>query len=400
MGIAAEETDFNPFDPAFVANPYAHYAKLMSPPRRLKLPLPLPVFVATRYDDVVAIMRDHAVFSSIIPKAFAGVGGVDPFAGAPVMPFSDPPVHSRLRRLVARDFTPRRVGELATSIGELASSLLAQARARGRLEIVADLANPLPVTVIAGMLGVSAEHHAAFKEWSDAISDATSAMTPGNESAQRANAALRDYFADQIKRRRRASGGDLISALVAAHDEAEALSADELLSFVVLLLLAGNETTTNLIGNGILALVRNPDQMELLRRSPEKMPQAIEEMLRFDSPVQVLIRTAVRDTTVAEVAIPGGALVLVAVGAANRDPARFESPARFDIARHPQDHLAFGEGIHFCIGAPLARLEARLAFEALLRQFPRLRLAAPDEVPAYKGSFIARGLRALEMVID
>ena len=211
---------------------------------------------------------------------------------------------------------------------------------------------------------------------------------------------LRGYFSKEIDKRRGKPGPDLVSALVAAHEQTEALSAGELLQFVVLLLLAGNETTTNLIGNGMLALGSNPDQMATLRAKPELMPQAIDEMLRYDGPVQSTFRTATRDTNVGGTVIKSGTGAFVMVAAADRDPAHFPNPDEFDIARDASSHVAFGEGIHFCLGSGLARLEGSIAIGAMLGRFPRLRLANPGAGLKYKGSYFLRGLAHLEMAIN
>jgi cytochrome P450 len=192
----------------------------------------------------------------------------------------------------------------------------------------------------------------------------------------------------------------LVSALVAAHDEGEVLSSADLLSFVTLLLVAGNETTTNLIGNGMLALGRNPDQFDVLKRNPAMIPRAIEEMLRYDGPVQSTVRFTKEPMQLGGTEIPTGAFALMIVAAANRDPAQFKDPEKFDITRDPNEHVAFGEGIHFCIGAPLARMEARIAFESMLERFPRLQLKDPAIRPKYKGSYFLRGLESLPVAIE
>jgi cytochrome P450 len=222
---------------------------------------------------------------------------------------------------------------------------------------------------------------------------------PVEPALREAVTALREYFTREIDRRRAEPGADLISALVAARDTAEALSTDELLAFVVLLLIAGNETTTNLIGNGLLALARNPAEYQRLRRDPALIPSAVEEMLRYDSPVQTLMRFATQDSDVGGTRIETGGMVAVLFGAANRDPAQFPEPERFDVARKPNDHVAFGEGIHFCIGAPLARLEARIVFEAIVERFATIALADPSRPLFYRGSFVTRGLRELPLVV-
>lgn len=395
----AGEIAFNPFDPSFLADPYPRYVALLAgPPQRADIGL--PVVLVARYADVLAVVRDHARFSSTRPQYMVAPES-DPFGDVPTMPFSDPPVHTRLRRLVARDFSPRRIAALAPRIREVTSRLLDENVSGGRFEAMSALANQLPVIIIAEMLGVPIEHHARFKQWSDAVatSSAASPGVPVEPAVREAITALREYFAREIQRRRAQPGDDLISALVAAHDNAEALSTDELLAFVVLLLLAGNETTTNLIGNGLLALARTPAEYQRLRHDPALIGSAVEEMLRYDSPVQTLVRFAAADTEVGGTRIETGAVVAVFFGAANRDPAQFPEPQRFDVARTPNDHVAFGEGIHFCIGAPLARLESRIVFEAIVERFAAVARADPSQPLAYRGSFVTRGLRELPLLV-
>ncbi len=394
-----EAPGYNPFDPSFLIDPYPHYRPLLAgPPQRANFGL--PVVLAARYGDVVTVLRDHSHFSSKIPPYAINPGG-DPFGGAPTMPFSDPPVHSRLRRLVARDFSPRRIASLAPRIRELAATLLDEGIRDGRFEAMNAFADQLPVVIIAEMLGVPAEHRARFRRWSDAVASNSATMPgmPVSAEVREGVAALREYFAREIERRRKAPGDDLVSALVAAHDQDEVLQSDELLAFVVLLLIAGNETTTNLIGNGLLALARNPGEYERLRRDPSLIPSAVEEMLRYDSPVQTLMRFAAENTGISGTPVETGAMVAVIFGAANRDPAQFPEPDRFDVGRTPNEHLAFGEGIHFCLGAPLARLEARIAFEAIVERCAEIRLADPTAALSYRGSFITRGLRALPLAV-
>jgi cytochrome P450 len=392
---------FNIWDPEFRANPYAHYAPLLAGPPQLLTVGPMTFALVARYADVTAGLRDHEHLSSVgpppPPQAYQGR-----FAGARNMLGSDPPQHSRLRRLVSRDFTPRRIRELEPRIREIAKELLDKVETRGSFDVMADLANVLPVTVIAEMLGVPPELNATFKRWSDRIiGDGNN--TPGNPPAPevvRVVDELGDYFTAEIEKRRSNPGPDLVSALVAAHDEGDVMSAADLLSFITLLLVAGNETTTNLIGNGMLALGRNPDQLDALKRNPAMLPRAIEEMLRFDGPVQSTVRFTKEPVQLGGAEIPAGAFALMIVAAADRDPAQFKEPEKFDITRDPNDHVAFGEGIHFCIGAPLARMEARIAFEAMLERFPRLRLKDPAMKPVYKGSYFLRGLESLPVAMD
>jgi cytochrome P450 len=256
--------------------------------------------------------------------------------------------------------------------------------------------------VIAELLGVPAEEYEIFKRWSDAVVAGAGRTQPWEEPPAEfldAAAALRSYFTGQIEARRRDPGHDLVSALVAAHDDAEALSSEELLAFVLLLLLAGNETTTNLIGNGMLALCRNPGQLELLRQHPELIGHAVEEMLRYDGPVQGTVRFTSGPANVGGTEIPPNSAGFVLVAAANHDPAQFADPDRFDIKRDASGHFAFGEGIHFCLGAPLARLEGAIAISAALARFPQFQIADPGARLTYKGSFFLRGLSALNLSV-
>jgi len=393
---------FNPWDEDFRANPYPHYKALLSGPPRI-LNLGIEAALIARYDEVRAVLLDHANFSSVQLKNPALDEQNNLFGDTPTVLFSDPPVHTRLRRLVSRDFTPRRIREMEPRIREMTAELLDAAARRGSLEVMADVANALPVMVIAEMLGVPREQYQTFKRWSDKVieSDNVPPGFPMPDEIKTAFAELQQYFANEIERRRANPGPDLVSALVAAHEhDSENLSADELLQFLVLLLLAGNETTTNLIGNGMLALGRHPEQMAMLRAKPELMPRAVEEMLRYDGPVQSTGRTVVRDTMVGGTMVKANSMAFVILAAANRDPAHFSDPEKFDITRDPNDHVAFGEGIHFCLGAGLARLEGSIAIGMMLSKFPRLRIAKPEAPLTYKGSYFLRGLSRLEMAID
>ena len=398
---SAQDFYFNPWDENFRANPYPHYRALLAGPPRIA-DLGFKFVLAARYADVRAILMDHATFSSVQPTGMGFDEQTKVFGDAPTMLGSDPPTQTRLRRLVSRDFTPRRIRELEPRICEIAKDLIDTAERKGEFEVMADLANPLPVMVISDLLGVPPEEYRQFKHWSDKIIEADNTLPgmPIPDEIRTAFTELKAYFLDEIARRRMNPGTDLVSALVTAHDEAEALSADELLQFVVLLLLAGNETTTNLIGNGMLALGRNPGAMAALRSKPELMRGAIEEMLRYDGPVQSTFRTATRDAVVGGTPIAAGMGTFVIIAAANRDPAQFKEPEEFDVTREPNEHLAFGDGIHFCIGAPLARLEGSIAIRSALERFPRLRLKDPGAALTYKGSYFLRGLSSLEMALE
>jgi pimeloyl-[acyl-carrier protein] synthase len=394
----AAEIYFNPWDEAYRANPYRYYAPLYRRPPYL-LNLFIPMALVGRFADAEAILRDHERFSSVPPMSPFIEERLQVFGTAPRVLFSDPPVHTRLRRVVSRAFTPKRIKELEGRIRSFTAALIGAAARKREIDVMADLANPLPVMVIAEMLGVPHNDYLLFKQWSDTVVE-TDNIPPGvplPEAHKRAFQSLRDYFTAEIERRRRNPGSDLISVLVAAREEPEVLTEEELITFVVLLLLAGNETTTNLIGNGMLALGRNPDQLHLLRREPALMPRAIEEMLRYDGPVQSTVRYPKADVAIDGVVIKAKTPTFIIIAAANRDPQRFSDPDRFNIQREPQGHLAFGEGIHYCLGAPLARMEGAISIAALLEHFPNLRLADPDAPRKYKGSYFLRGLADLRM---
>jgi cytochrome P450 len=372
---------------------------LAGPPRIIDMGFKFAL--VARHADVRAVLTDHASFSNVQPAGFAFDVQAKALGDAPSMLGSDPPTQTRLRRLVSRDFTPRRIRELEPRIREIASSLIDAIERKGEFEVMADLATPLPVMVISELLGVPPDEYRQFKGWSDKIVEALNTVpgTPMPEDISSAFNQLIEYFAQEIERRRKNPGTDLVSALVAAHDEAEALSAGELMQFLMLLLLAGNETTTNLIGNGMLALGQNPDAMAALRSKPELMRGAIDEMLRYDGPVQATFRMAKKDTEISGTPIAGGMGVFVIIAAANRDPAQFKDPEKFDITREPNEHIAFGEGIHYCIGATLARLEGSIAIAAALERFPHLSLKNPEGAVTYKDSYFLRGLSRLDMAV-
>jgi len=308
----------------------------------------------------------------------------------------DPPDHTRVRKLVNKAFTPKRIAALRGHIEGLVRDLVDDAAARGRFDLIHDVAEPLPAIVIAELLGVPAADHRRFREWSSALIAGFAARSAeARQAATAAGQSLFAYLADTISDRRRAPREDLISAMIEAQEERDALSDAELLATSNLLLLAGHETTTNLIGNGTLALLREPDEWRRLCNDPGLLPSAVEELLRFDGPVQATIRVALEDVALGGHTIPEGALVLVSIGAANHDPAVFENPDHLDLARDPNPHLAFGFGTHFCLGAPLARLEAQLTFEALTRRFPGLTLV--DDRPRYRPNPVLRGLERLDV---
>ncbi len=313
-----------------------------------------------RYDDVQRVLSDHATFSS----NFGGDSDRDPLSALGETLFSmDPPRHNQLRNLVTQAFTPHSVTQLSDRITSIVNTLLDQVESRGRMDIIGDLAYPLPVTVIAEMLGVPEQDQARFKMWSDAVVGASNSAG-GNPQAE-----MGAYFLNMISQRSQERKDDLISALLDAQIDGQHLTQQELLGFCIILLVAGNETTTNLIGNALLCFDEHPEVMELLRSEPALIPEAIEEVLRYRTPVQYMFRLVTTDVTIRDQEIRAGQMVHAWIGSANRDEAEFPDPDNFDIRRTPNRHIAFGHGVHFCLGAPLARLEAKIALTLLLERF-------------------------------
>jgi cytochrome P450 len=326
------------------------------------------------YDDVKRIMMDWHTFSSELRK----LQQVQlPEDGRRLRDSSlignDPPRHKQLRDLVSRAFTPKAVANLEPRIGQIANDLLDPVISTGHMDFVCDFSDPLPVIVIAEMLGIPTEDRAMFKRWSDDLigesGDVDSLQTEQEIARRRASLdGMDDYFRKIIDARRKNPRNDLISGLVQAEIEGQQLTEDDLLAFCDLLLIAGNVTTTNLLGNAVLCLTEHPDQLAQLRQDTGLLPSAIEEVLRFESPVQALSRITAADVEIRGESIPAGALVMAFLGSANRDETVFPQADQFDVARDPNPNLAFGMGIHFCLGAPLARLESRVALRVLFER--------------------------------
>ena len=388
-------------------NPYPIYSVIRTVRPVLEVPVPNytgpGMWMLTRYRDIHSVLRDprFSVERLRAPLMRDNLDRMPEFlrqsaTGMRSMLIMDPPDHTRVRKLVNKAFTPKRIAALRGHIEAIVRELADEAQAKGTFDLIHDVAEPLPAIVIAELLGVPVEDHRRFRQWSSAMingfaSPSAEARATGTEAARQ----IFDYLADIIAARRRAPREDLISAMIAAQEERDALTDAELLATGNLLLLAGHETTTNLIGNGTLALLREPDQWKRLCNEPALLPTAIEELLRYDGPVQATVRVALEDVAIDDQVIPEGSLVLVSIGSANHDPDTFEDPDQLDLARDPNPHLAFGFGTHFCLGAPLARLEAQLAFEALTKRFPGLSLV--EDRPVYRANPVLRGLTSLDV---
>ncbi|MXY46708.1 MAG: cytochrome P450 [Chloroflexi bacterium] len=369
-------------------NPYDTYDRLRDkdPIHRMRL---INGYVLTRYDDVDTVLRDHQRFSK-------NDGAYDEYRS---MLHHDPPDHTRLRSLVSKAFTPRSVRELTPRVQRIVDELLADLDGKDKFDMIGSFAYPLPVTVIAEMLGIPVQDMDRFNHWSNDISLTIEPMLNDEQihRVKRATDDLYEYFESIIEQRRRKPEDDMITALLNAEDEGDKLTHEELLSTLVLLLVAGNETTRNLIGNGMYALLKNPDQLQRLRDKPQMLDSAIDELLRYDSPVQLDGRLVHNDVEIAGQQISAGQRVLCAIGAANRDPAAFSQPDKLDIGRNEKSHIAFGRGIHHCLGAPLALLEARAAFSYILDRFSDIELVAE---PVYREQVVLRGLEYLWVNVE
>jgi len=364
-----------------------------------------------RYEDVNNVITDYTLYSSerrqrafarsrrAVTDATSAQNGHERRAGRSIIAM-DPPQHRQYRNLVSPSFTPRALSRLSGRIATITQELLDQVRSSGRMDVMVDLAYPLPTIVIAEMLGVPTSDRPLFKQWADGLlsrqlSDAE-AFKP--EEEQRDNPEMQrftrlfeemsDYFEAQLEERRRQPREDMMSELLAAEVDGERLSKEDTISFCILLLLAGHITTTNLLGQAIRCFDEHPDALEQLRKQPELMPGAIEEVLRYASPVWRLGRTPKTDVTIEGVTIPADALIFGWLASANRDERQFPEPERFDITRTPNRHIAFGHGIHFCIGAPLSRLEASIALPLMVEQLPDLHVVRDQSLELYEGRFL------------
>ena len=387
---------WNPLDSGFHQDPYPGYQRLRErdPIHRSEL---ISGWVFSRHADCDAILRDHRRFSNDQRKANAEVAasGVQ-LQQTPSMLRLDPPDHTRLRALVSPTFTPGALRAWRRPIEEIVDRLLDEAAGRPEIDVLSALAVPLPTMAIALMLGVPPRDLEQFKAWSD---DVARTLEPTITAAQveaagRSSAELKDYFEVIVNERRAEPQDDLISALIEAEEEGDKLTHEEVLVTLQLILVAGNETTTNLIANGMLALVEHPDQLDRLRREPELIDSAIEELLRWDSPVQTDRRIALEEVDWDGVRIKRGDPIVLLLGSANRDPEEFPDPDRLDLGRGSKRHMSFGRGIHHCLGAPLARMKAEVAFTRLLERYDSFELAAR---PRFKDHIVLRGMNDLPL---
>jgi cytochrome P450 len=386
-------------DPAFRADPYPVLARL-----REREPVHydrvINRWVLTRPDDIERVLRDRTM--SVDPR-HANEGTFmrifDRFHEFSML-FQDPPAHTRLRSLVSKAFTPRAVERLAPRIREIVNELLKTVTGRDRFDVIEAFAGPLPVIVIAEMLGIDPADRHDFKRWSDGQAMGLNPLLTADQRAatEELDAELAAYLRRALAERRTDPRDDLMSAMIAVEEAGDQLTDGEIVTMCELLLAAGNVTTTDLIGNGIWLLLRHPEQLQTLRGDPSLITNAVEEILRFESPVVQTARIPMGDVDIGGCPIHRGESVVASLAAANRDPGRYPEPDRFDITRQDVHHHSFGGGAHFCLGAPLARLEAQLAIPALLQRFPRLRLA--DEPLEWRAFPAFRGLAKLWVLVE
>ena len=404
---SVEPLEFNPFLPETRADPYPQYRRLRElDPVHPSFP---GVWILTRYRDVAAVLRDPVTFSSDsrnsdLYQAFRQANQDESLSliegqTGRTMLFSDPPDHTRLRTLVSKAFTARAIEAMRPHIKEITDRLLEPLRDEGRFDVVADHAYPLPVTVICEMLGIPPDDRHLFHTWSQDLVLVLDPMVTVEtlDRVAQALVSFRQYFDALVSERRANPTEDLLSALITAEEEGRRLTGDELRSTCILLLVAGHETTVNLISNGMLALLRRPDQLDRLGREPGLIRNAIEELLRYDSPVQLTGRTVMRDLEIEGKPIRRGEQVVGVVGAANRDPEQFSDPELLDVTRRDIRHLSFSAGIHYCLGAPLARVEGQIAIGEVVRRFPRLQLVT--EALEWRETVTLRGLRSLPVAV-
>ncbi|WP_045508851.1 cytochrome P450 family protein [Bacillus amyloliquefaciens] len=398
-----EKIMFHPHSSEFHENPFAVLSRFREQDPIHKFELQrfggaFPAWLITRYDDCMAFLKDGRItrdVKRVMPKELIAKLNVseDIDFVSEHMLAKDPPDHSRLRSLVHQGFTPRMIEQLRTGIERITEELLDEMETKADPDIMRDFAAPLPFIVISELLGIPKEDRAKFQVW-------TSAMVDTSESGQDAtNQALREfkqYMKTLIEEKRNHPGEDLTSKLIYAEEDGQKLSESELYSMLFLLVVAGLETTVNLLGSGTLALLLHKDQLENIKRQPDTIQTAVEELLRYTSPVIMMAnRWAIEDFTYKDVSIKKGDMIFIGIGSANRDPEYFDEPDTLNVARTPNRHISFGFGIHFCLGAPLARMEASIAFNALLKRFPNIELNGSSEDLTWRKNVFLRGLETL-----
>jgi cytochrome P450 len=391
------------FDPAIVADPFPLYRVLREEtPVFWDTSVPGGTWLVSRYADVSRALRDPRLSGDRMPL-FRVVLRDTPEARA----FDDSmarwllnlegPTHGRLRSLVSKAFAPRMVEALRPRIQAISNGLLDAVEPAGRMEVMRDFALPLPVTIIAELLGLPLEDVPRLRAWAADVALFFGAMR-GIKRAVASEAELRAYLADTLARRRARPGSDLLTALLEAEEDGQRLTEADILATCIMLFIAGHETTTHLIGNGLLALLTHPDQLALVRSDPSRTPSAVEELLRYGGVVPFIARIAREDLEIGGQRIERGQYVILLLASANRDPAAFADPDRLDVQRADNRHLGFGLGVHYCLGAPLARVEAAIAFNGILRRWPRLRLT--DQAPVWQKNVGFRGLETLPVAFD
>jgi cytochrome P450 len=390
-------------DPEVLANPYPLYRRLREEDPVHWDPY-LHAWVVTRYTDVVDVLQRFKADRTPTPERLAelGMGELTPIAAVMVqqMLFLDPPKHGRVRRLASVAFTPRRIAVLREHIGQIAATLVDDLVGRERFDVMATLANPLPAIVTAEMLGVPTSDHDLLKSWSQDFAEMLGNFQHNPGRAKKTLKSVEEmvaYFHAAVLREDTHPTDGLINALATAVVDGDRLSEEEVVANVIVTMVGGQETTTNLIGNGLLTLLGQPDQLERLRADPTLVASAVEELLRYESPSQHTARLAPAGAVLGGTKIAEGAAVIAVMGAANRDPERFDDPDRLDIGRVDNRHLAFGWAAHFCFGAPLARMEGQIVFEALLARFPELNLD-PDQSIQWRPNLGLRGLTELHVI--
>ncbi len=396
------DSKVNIVSPEFKANPFPFLAELRrsQPVYRTSLPDKTPIWLISRYEDVTTTLKDERFTknrrSAMTSEQLRKMPWVPPMF-RPLernMLDLDPPDHTRLRGLVHKAFTPALIGQMRERMQSVTDELLDRLASKSPIDLVSDFALPLPMTIITEMLGVPTSHQHKFHRWSQAVVSLSS-PSPTLRVIPNVWMFIR-YLRRLFRAKRREPRADLVSALIQAEEAGDRLSEDELLAMVFLLLIAGHETTVNLIATGILALMDHPDQMARLRQDPAMIKMAVEELLRYTAPVLMSTeRYAREDVNIQGVVIPRGEMTLGVIGSANRDETVFENADSLDLTREPNKHLAFGQGIHFCVGAPLARLEAQIAINVLLQRMPNLHLSVPRESLRWRPSIFLRGLESM-----